>query len=70
MRENNGDGRQTAHDLVPVLEEAQQLRPDSEERVQNGDSYCVQRYRPPIEGLFARIERGRTSGPGRCIGRT
>ncbi|TDG02547.1 toxin [Paraburkholderia guartelaensis] len=44
-----------AEDLVPVLlrEDEAQRRPDEFER----DGYRVKRYRPRIEGLFARIER-------------
>jgi RHS repeat-associated protein len=39
-----------AEDLVPVLEE-------STSRTVGGERYRVRRYRPRVEGLFARIER-------------
>ena len=44
-----------AEDLVPILlrDENGRTRFDEFER----DGYCVKRYRPRIEGLFARIER-------------
>lgn len=47
-----------AEDLVPVLEESQGTwtRPVLV-RSGNGNNYNVQRYRPRIEGLFARVER-------------
>ncbi|MBX3320840.1 MAG: hypothetical protein KF890_13230, partial [Nitrospira sp.] len=49
-----------AEDLVPVLEKndtgdwVAEVVPD---RVVGNDSYAISRYRPRIEGLFARIER-------------
>jgi len=48
-----------AEDLVPVLEETPTgwKRPDPLRRMMNGVEYTVRRYRPRIEGLFARIER-------------
>jgi RHS repeat-associated protein len=47
-----------AEDLVPVLVQAggQWLR-HAEARTMGGHAYTVHRYRPRIEGLFARIER-------------
>ncbi len=46
-----------SEDLVPVLiENLGESRPGSI-RLVDGKSYLVQRYRPRIEGLFARIER-------------
>lgn len=47
-----------AEDLVPVLEEngGSWIRSPFE-RTRNNHDYVVQRYRPRIEGLFARIER-------------
>src|SRR5436190_8212112 len=45
-------------DLVPVLvEEKGTYRRHSTVRAVDGVEYRVQRYRPRIEGLFARIER-------------
>jgi RHS repeat-associated protein len=46
-----------AEDLVPVLEETRQWQRHRQERVVDGVPYRVERYRPRIEGLFARIER-------------
>jgi hypothetical protein len=47
-----------AEDLVPVLvESAGQWRRDTSVRTVDGVAYGIQRYRPRIEGLFARIER-------------
>ena len=47
-----------AEDLVPLLIEAGgSWRRDSTPRTVNGVDYTVERYRPRIEGLFARIER-------------
>lgn len=49
-----------AEDLVPVLEKDQdgQWLPEIvAPRVIDNDTYRIQRYRPRIEGLFARIER-------------
>ena len=40
-----------AEDLVPVL------RPDGSRSVELRDGHSVARYRPRVEGLFARIER-------------
>ena len=45
-------------DLVPLLEEANgQWAPREDTRVIDNKTYRIQRYRPRIEGLFARIER-------------
>jgi hypothetical protein len=56
-----------AEDLVPVLVESdggewqpEQLSP----RIIDGVEYRIQRYRPRIEGLFARIERWMNSATG------
>lgn len=47
-----------AEDLVPVLVQVDgQWRRDMNERTVGGKTYRIQRYRPRIEGLFARIER-------------
>ena len=48
-----------AEDLVPVLVEGggQWQRETLPPRTLNGVQYRIQRYRPRIEGLFARIER-------------
>lgn len=48
-----------AEDLVPVLAEANGdwQREALPTRVVGGENYRVQRYRPRIEGLFARVER-------------
>jgi RHS repeat-associated protein len=47
-----------AEDLVPVLEQVGGLwRRQSEVRAVGGVAFTVHRYRPRIEGLFARIER-------------
>jgi RHS repeat-associated protein len=49
-----------AEDLVPVLENddgGEWQRPEPGEGVLGSVTYDVQRYRPRIEGLFARIER-------------
>lgn len=48
-----------AEDLVPVLVEVggQWGREIVPSRTVNGNVYSIQRYRPRIEGLFARIER-------------
>lgn len=48
-----------AEDLVPVLVEegGQWVRQSLPQRTVGGRSYNIQRYRPRIEGLFARIER-------------
>ena len=47
-----------AEDLVPVLiREGDDWRPDVSQRTVDGVNYQVKRYRPRIEGLFARIER-------------
>ncbi len=47
-----------AEDLVPVLVEVDgQSKCHEETRTLAGIVYRIQRYRPRIEGLFARIER-------------
>src|SRR5262249_3911329 len=47
-----------AEDLVPVLVEANgQWQRDADVRMVDGTEYSIRRYRPRIEGLFARIER-------------
>src|ERR1043166_6574180 len=48
-----------AEDLVPVLVEANGAwqREALPSRLLNGETYRVERYRPRIEGLFARVER-------------
>ncbi|OFX84020.1 MAG: hypothetical protein A2W99_03275 [Bacteroidetes bacterium GWF2_33_16] len=55
-----------AEDLVPLLEK----QPDgswlkyNKQKSENGISYTVRRYRPRIEGLFARIEKWTVTNPG------
>ena len=47
-----------SEDLVPVLvDDGGELTRHAEPRTLNGTPYLVQRYRPRVEGLFARIER-------------
>lgn len=47
-----------AEDLVPVrVPGGAGTRPDAFDRTVDGRTYRVQRYRPRIEGLFARLER-------------
>ena len=60
-----------AEDLVPVREErdgAWEQVP--EPRTAGGSNYPIQRYRPRVEGLFARIERWRDLGSGETHWRT
>ena len=47
-----------AEDLVPALTESagQWVREVVPDRVVHGNQYAIQRYRPRVEGLFARIE--------------
>ena len=48
-----------AEDLVPVLIKDQNdnwVREELPSREQSGETYSIQRYRPRVEGLFARIE--------------
>ena len=57
-----------SEDLVPVLtnsDGAWQLE-NLPTRVLDGENYRVQRYRPRIEGLFARIERWTKMSTGEC----
>ena len=54
-----------AEDLVPVLRETEDSRPfDILVRDLADGEYEVQRYRPRVEGLFARIERWRHRSTG------
>jgi RHS repeat-associated protein len=54
-----------AEDLVPALVEAQDgWQKDLFTATLNGIDYSVQRYRPRVEGLFARIERWSNSQSG------
>ena len=47
-----------AEDLVPVLvHDADAWKLDEEQRTVDGELYRIRRYRPRIEGTFARIER-------------
>lgn len=47
-----------AEDLVPALiQDGNAWRPDVSERTVGANTYHIKRYRPRIEGLFARIER-------------
>jgi RHS repeat-associated protein len=52
-----------AEDLVPVLDD-QGGRVPPRDRTVHGVAYTVYRYRPRIEGLFARIERWVAKGTG------
>ena len=51
-----------AEDLVPVLDEDGKIW--EEIRTVNGVEYTIRRYRPRIEGLFARIERWTRTSDG------
>ena len=54
-----------AEDLVPVREERDGAWAQvPEQRTARGRQYAIQRYRPRIEGLFARIERWRDLDSG------
>src|SRR5262249_12042404 len=54
-----------AEDLVPALgENGSDWLKESFVANRNGHAYRVQRYRPRVEGLFARIERWRNSSTG------
>ena len=54
-----------AEDLVPLLiQNNGQWTPDIRSGSYNGQSYNVKRYRPRIEGLFARIECWRNDSTG------
>jgi RHS repeat-associated protein len=46
-------------DLVPLLSKngGQWQREGAHARTVGGAAYCIQRYRPRVEGLFARVER-------------
>lgn len=58
-------------DLVPVREEhAGTWQQVPQRRTADGRHYSVQRYRPRIEGLFARIERWQEAGSGETHWRT
>jgi RHS repeat-associated protein len=51
-----------AEDLVPFL--AEDGTPERRPRTVDGRSYLVTRYRPRVEGLYARIERWTEAGSG------
>ena len=55
-----------AEDLMPVLalQGGQWLDVAVPDAVWNGESYAIKRYRPRIEGLFARIERWQRKSGG------
>jgi virulence plasmid B protein len=54
-----------AEDLVPLLlPEGDTWKRDIFAATKDGRAFIVQRYRPRIEGLFARIERWRDDGTG------
>src|SRR5215472_9525764 len=54
-----------AEDLVPAMvENGSDWLKESFVANRNGHAYRVQRYRPRVEGLFARIERWRNSSTG------
>jgi RHS repeat-associated protein len=56
----------SAEDLMPVLaQDGNQWRPISVPDITvNGQTYAIKRYRPRIEGLFARIERWQRRSDG------
>lgn len=50
----------SSEELVPILVQNAQgnwVRPDLVQRTVDGENYRIHRYRPRIEGLFARVER-------------
>lgn len=54
-----------AEDLVPALvQQGDTWQPHVLERDVDGETYRVQRYRPRVEGPFARIERWKHAGTG------
>jgi RHS repeat-associated protein len=60
-----------AEDLVPVLVECDgEWRRDAFEVTHGGATFRVQRYRPRVEGAFARIERWRDGATGETHWRT
>jgi RHS repeat-associated protein len=60
-----------AEDLVPVLlPVGDKWEKDYYTASRNGQTFTVQRYRPRIEGLFARIERWRNDGTGEIFWRS
>jgi RHS repeat-associated protein len=60
-----------AEDLVPLRAERNGTwREDPSRRTEDGRNYLVQRYRPRVEGLFARIERWRDLATGEAHWRT
>ncbi|MGD2093247.1 MAG: SpvB/TcaC N-terminal domain-containing protein, partial [Candidatus Aminicenantes bacterium] len=60
-----------AEDLVPLLEKQDdQWIKYSKQRTENGNTYTVTRYRPRIEGSFARIEKWKNNSDGDTHWRT
>jgi hypothetical protein len=60
-----------AEDLVPtLLPEDGDWKRDTFAAANNGEAFTVQRYRPRIEGLFARIERWRHDVTGETFWRS
>lgn len=60
-----------AEDLVPLLErQGDNWIRYSRQQTENGITYTVTRYRPRIEGLFARIERWKDNSSGYIHWRT
>ena len=60
-----------AEDLIPALiQDGASWRPDVFERTVSGITYRIKRYRPRIEGLFARIERWTNLTSGQTHWRT
>ncbi len=60
-----------SEDLVPLLEENNgSWVKYSKQRTENGNTYTVTRYRPRIEGLFARIEKWKNNSNGDTHWRT
>jgi RHS repeat-associated protein len=54
-----------AEDLVPaLLQSGSTWSKETFPAIQHGEPYTVQRYRPRVEGLFARIERWRNNRTG------
>ncbi len=60
-----------AEDLIPLMElEGGVLKNFTQNRPVDGISYTIKRYRPRIEGLFARIEKWKNDSTGEVHWRT
>jgi Salmonella virulence plasmid 65kDa B protein/Insecticide toxin TcdB middle/C-terminal region len=53
-----------AEDLVPVLVDGCSQRHSTSRTLSDGSCWTIERYRPRVEGLFARIERWTNRGNG------